>query len=191
MPRLEGAEQGLLGSHHIIKRHATSFWADFKDFLNRGNVISLAIGIIMGAQFNNIITSLTDDIIMPPVGLVTGNNFKNLFVIIRAGSTANATYDTFHQARDDGAVTFNYGNFIQTIINFFLVGFGLYWIVKVSQSFQRKTLKASSVKCPFCLSNVAKNAKKCPACTSWIDGRDGETTLPISPEESEENDDDA
>ncbi|KAG2182827.1 hypothetical protein INT44_005808, partial [Umbelopsis vinacea] len=162
------------------------------------NVVSLAIGIIMGAQFNNIISSLTDDIIMPPVGLVTGilfslgfagNNFKNLFVIIRAGSTLNATYDTVDQARDDGAVTFNYGRFLQTIINFFFIAFALFWIVKVTQRFQRKSLKATSAKCPYCLSNVAKGAKKCPSCTSWIDGRDGETAAPLSPDESEDNDD--
>ncbi|KAI8584113.1 hypothetical protein K450DRAFT_218200 [Umbelopsis ramanniana AG] len=189
MPRLEEVEQGLLESHHTITKHATSIWTDFKDFLNRGNVVSLAIGIIMGAQFNNIISSLTDDIIMPPVGLVTGNNFKNLFVIIRAGSTLNATYETVDQARDDGAVTFNYGRFIQTIINFFFIAFALFWIVKVTQRFQRKSLKATSAKCPYCLSNVAKGAKKCPACTSWIDGRDGETAAPLSPDESEDNDD--
>lgn len=177
---------------------------------------------------------------MPPVGLVTGmymihifyasdlppqanlalflvfgfnfagNNFKNLFVIIRAGSTLNATYETVDQARDDGAVTFNYGRFIQTIINFFFIAFALFWIVKgrmrgpvlfltpgtlnltnpvsslVTQRFQRKSLKATSAKCPYCLTNVAKAAKKCPACTSWIDGRDGETAGPLSPEESDD-----
>ncbi|KAJ2959020.1 hypothetical protein NQZ79_g5432 [Umbelopsis isabellina] len=169
MPRLEEIEHGLLDSRHRAQKHATSFWTDFK------NVLSLAIGIIMGAQFNSIISSLTDDIIMPPVGLVVGNNFNNLFVIIRHGSTSNATYETVKQARDDGAVTFNYGHFIQTCLNFLFIAFALFWIVRASTAFNRKKKKAQApaALCPFCLSKVAKTAKKCAACTSWIDGRDG------------------
>ncbi|CAO3685377.1 unnamed protein product [Umbelopsis vinacea] len=186
MPRLEEVEQGLLHSRQKASKHATSFWTDFKDFLNRGNVLSLAIGIIMGAQFNRIISSLTDDIIMPPVGLIVGNNFNNLFVIIRRGSTDNATYETVTQARDDGAVTFNYGNFLQTVVNFFFIAFALFWIVKASQRFQRKKLKESAVRCPFCLSNVSKGAKKCSSCTSWIDGRDGETAGPVTQDSAQD-----
>jgi len=187
MPRLEEIERGLLETHKQAGKHATAFWADFKDFLNRGNVLSLAVGIIMGAQFNSIISSLTDDIIMPPVGLVVGNNFNNLFVIIRHGATSNTTYETVAQARDDGAVTFNYGNFLQTVINFFFIAFTLYWIVKASQRFQRKKLKESAAKCPYCLSNVPKDAKKCASCTSWIDGRDGEIAGPATTPDAEDD----
>jgi large conductance mechanosensitive channel len=112
---------------------------EFKDFAMRGNVIDLAFGVIIGAAFTGIVTSLVNDVIMPPIGFVTGGlDFSNLFLVIKDGHTADAVYATVAQAKNDGAVTINYGIFINAVINFLIVAFVLFLVVKQINRFKQK-----------------------------------------------------
>src|SRR3569832_1997155 len=104
---------------------------EFRDFAMRGNVLDLAFGVIIGAAFTGIVNSLVNDVIMPPIGFVTGGlDFSNLFLVIKQGHTADAIYSTVMQAKNDGAVTINYGVFINAVINFLIIAFVLFLVVK-------------------------------------------------------------
>ncbi len=143
---------------------------EFKEFAMRGNVVDMAVGIIMGAAFGVITKSLVDDVIMPPVGLLLGNvDFSNLFVVIKEGTTAGP-YLSLKAAAEAGAVTLNYGAFINTIISFIIVAFAMFLLVKGMNKLQRKQeeapAKPTTKECPFCLSEVPIGAKKCAFCTS-------------------------
>ena len=114
---------------------------DFRDFALRGNVLDLAIGIIIGAAFTSIVSSLVDDIIMPPIGLITGGvDFSQLFVVLKG----DGTYNTVQQAKDAGAVTWNIGVFINAIIKFLIVAFAVFLLVKGINSLVRKKAAAPS-----------------------------------------------
>jgi large conductance mechanosensitive channel len=112
---------------------------EFRDFAMRGNVIDLAFGVIIGAAFGTIVSSLVNDIIMPPIGYVTGGlDFSNLFLVIKQGHTADAMYATVAKAKEDGAVTINYGIFVNAVINFLIIAFALFMVVKQINRFQKK-----------------------------------------------------
>jgi large conductance mechanosensitive channel len=112
---------------------------EFREFAMRGNVIDLAFGVIIGAAFTGIVNSLVNDVIMPPIGFITGGlDFSNLFVVIKHGHTADAIYATVAQAKNDGAVTINYGIFINAVINFLIVAFVLFLVVKQINRFKKK-----------------------------------------------------
>ena len=112
---------------------------EFREFAMRGNVIDLAFGVIIGAAFTGIVNSLVNDVIMPPIGFITGGlDFSNLFVVIKHGHTADAVYATVAQAKNDGAVTINYGIFINAVINFLIVAFVLFLMVKQINRLKRK-----------------------------------------------------
>jgi large conductance mechanosensitive channel len=114
---------------------------EFRDFALRGNVLDLAIGIIIGAAFTSIVSSLVDDIIMPPVGLITGGvDFSQLFVVLKG----DGTYNTVQQAKDAGAVTWNIGAFINAVIKFLIVAFAVFLLVKAINSLVRKKPPAPS-----------------------------------------------
>lgn len=138
---------------------------EFKEFIARGNVIDLAIAVIIGAAFGRIVTSLVNDIIMPPIGLATGGvDFKNLFIPLRG------SYATLEEAKKANAPTINYGQFIQYLIEFLIIAFVIFLIVKAINRMNRRpeelppTLKA----CPFCYSNIPVQARRCPHCTSEL-----------------------
>ena len=139
----------------------------FKDFIMRGNVVDLAVGIIIGASFGKIITSLVNDILMPPLGLILGKmDFSGLFI-----SLSGEAYPSLAAAKAAGAPTINSGAFINTIVDFLIVSAAIFFIVlQVARLRKRQEAPpAPSVKeCPYCLSAIAIKATRCPACTSEL-----------------------
>ncbi|HZM86133.1 MAG TPA: large conductance mechanosensitive channel protein MscL [Blastocatellia bacterium] len=139
---------------------------EFKEFIMHGNVMDLAIGIVIGAAFGKIVTSFVSDILMPPIGLVLGNvDFANLFINLSGGR-----YDTLKAAKDAGAATINYGVFIGTVIDFLIVAFVIFMVIKQINRLRRKPEEAApdSHACPYCLSGIPIKATRCPHCTSEL-----------------------
>jgi len=139
----------------------------FRDFAIRGNVIDLAIGIIMGAAFGKIVTSLVNDIIMPPIGLILGRvDFSNLFI-----SLSGVAYPSVAAAKEAGAPTLNYGLFLNTIIEFVIVAFAVYFFIVQPYTRLKKgePAPANTKPCPFCATDIPIAAKRCPHCTSNLD----------------------
>ncbi|HVD32407.1 MAG TPA: large conductance mechanosensitive channel protein MscL [Gemmatimonadales bacterium] len=141
---------------------------EFKAFVMRGNVLDLAVGIIIGASFGTIVNSLVDDIIMPPIGLALGNvDFANLFVLLKPGLKAPAPYATVADAQAAGAVTINYGNFVNNVVTFIIVAFVVFLIVRVANRLKPQDAAAPSTKdCPYCRMAIPVTATRCPHCTS-------------------------
>jgi large conductance mechanosensitive channel len=145
---------------------------EFKEFVMRGNVLDMAVGIIIGAAFGTIIRSLVDDVLMPPIGLLLGNvDFSNLFMVIREGKIAGA-YDTLAAAKAAGAITVNYGVFFNTIINFLIIAFAVFMVIRAVNKLKREAPPAEVVtkECPYCLSVIPLRAIRCAHCTSEIKG---------------------
>jgi large conductance mechanosensitive channel len=145
---------------------------EFKTFAMRGNVVDMAVGIIIGGAFGTIIKSLVADIIMPPIGLMLGGvDFSDFFVILKEGATAGP-YATLAIAQEAGAVTIGYGVFINAVISFLIVAFAVFLLIKSINKLQaEEPEKAATTKdCPFCVSAVALAATKCPNCTSELSG---------------------
>ena len=138
---------------------------EFRQFAMRGNVIDLAVGVIIGTAFGKIITSLVNDIIMPPIGLILGNvDFGNLFVALDRGSYANLT-----DAQTAAAPTLNYGLFINTVIDFIIVAFVVFMLVRgVNRLHHTKPAEPDKKDCPFCFSSISIKATRCPQCTSQL-----------------------
>ena len=142
---------------------------DFKEFIMRGNAVSMAVGVIIGIAFGGIINSLVNDILMPPVGLLLGKvDFSNLFVVLKEGATSGP-YLSLSAAKEAGAVTLNYGTFIITIINFLIIAIVLFFIIKaVNRLIKKKEVKPSTKDCPFCFTLINVKATRCPNCTSEL-----------------------
>jgi large conductance mechanosensitive channel len=140
-------------------------WKEFKEFALKGSVIDLAIGIIVGAQFNNVVQSLVKDIITPPLGLIINRvDFTNLFIALNG-----QRYATLTEAQAKTA-TINIGLFLQTIVNFIIVTFIIFLIVKQINRLRRQPPKETNTKpCPYCLSTIPLKATRCPDCTSTLD----------------------
>jgi large conductance mechanosensitive channel len=137
---------------------------EFKEFVMKGNVIDLAVAVIIGAAFGKIVTSFTNDIIMPPVGLLLGNvNFTDLFI-----SLDGQQYASLAVAQAAGAPTINYGVFINTIIDFIIVAFIIFLIVKSMNRMKEQPVPAAPTtkECPFCCTQIPIPATRCPNCTS-------------------------
>lgn len=147
-------------------------WKEFKEFAMRGNVIDMAVGIIIGAAFGTIVKSLVSDIIMPPIGLLLGNvDFSQLFVVIKEGTTAGP-YPTVDAAQKAGAVSINYGIFINNVISFLIVALAIFMVIKTLNSFKKKEAalpEAPTAKdCPYCKEKISLDATRCPHCTSEL-----------------------
>lgn len=143
---------------------------EFKEFAMRGNVVDMAVGIVIGAAFGTIIKSLVADIIMPPIGLLLGNvDFSNLFLVIKQGSVAG-TFATVAEAQKAGAVTINYGLFINTIISFLIVAFAIFMVIRGLNKLKREEEAPPEVpttkECPHCFSEIPIKAVRCGFCTS-------------------------
>lgn len=143
---------------------------EFKEFAMRGNVVDMAVGIIIGAAFGLIVKSLVADVIMPPIGLLMGDvDFASLFVVLKDGAPI-APYLSLDAAKEAGAVTLNYGAFINTIVSFLIVAFAMFMLVKGVNKLKRKEEEPeeepTTKDCPHCLSAVPIEAKKCAFCTS-------------------------
>ena len=145
---------------------------EFKEFAMRGNVVDMAVGIVIGAAFGTIVKSLVADVLMPPIGLLMGGvDFSNLFIIVKEGSVAGP-FETLANAQAAGAVTINYGVFINTVISFLIVAFAIFMVIKGMNSLKRQEEEApaepTEKDCPHCFTSIPIKATRCPHCTSEI-----------------------
>ena len=146
---------------------------EFKAFIMRGNVLDLAVGVIIGAAFGAIVKSFVDDILMPPIGLLLGNvDFANIFAVLKAGDPAGP-YAALAAAKEAGAVTMNFGVFINTLISFLITAFAIFLVVKGANALQRQEEAAppapTTKQCPFCHTDIPIPATRCPNCTSQLE----------------------
>jgi large conductance mechanosensitive channel len=140
---------------------------DFREFIERGNLLQIAVAFIMGVAFAAVVTSLVNDIIMPVIGYALGGvDFTSLFAVIKEGDPAGP-YNTVAQAKEAGAVTINYGIFINTIIVFIIVALVMFLLVKAYMRTQ-KPAAATTKDCPYCYTAIPLAATRCPACTSEL-----------------------
>jgi len=141
---------------------------EFKAFAMRGNVVDMAVGIIIGAAFGAIVKSLVDDVIMPPIGMLMGNvDFSNLYFVLKEGAAAVAPYASLADAKKAGAVTINYGVFINSVISFLIVAFAVFMLIRnINRLKQEAPVEATTKECPFCASPIPLKATRCPLCTS-------------------------
>lgn len=141
---------------------------EFKEFAVKGNMIDMAVGIVIGAAFSTVVKSLVDDIITPVIGRLTGGvDFSNLFIVLNGGGR----FDTLQAARDAGAVTLNYGLFVNSIITFLIVSWALFMVIKATNRIKRESSlppTPTEKECPQCLSKVPLKATKCAYCTSQL-----------------------
>ena len=146
---------------------------DFRDFIMHGNVLDMAVGIIIGAAFGTIVNSIVRDVIMPPIGLVLGNvDFANLFAVLKAG-TPPGPYASLADAQAAGAVTINYGLFINTLVSFLIIAIVLFFLIRAfvharTRLEPKKAAAPTTKQCPYCLSQVPLKATKCAYCTSEL-----------------------
>jgi len=142
---------------------------EFKEFAMKGSVLDLAIGVIIGAAFGKIVTSFVNDVLMPPIGLLIGKvDFSNLFIDLSGQHHASVA-----EAKAAGAATLNYGLFINNVIDFIIVAFAIFLLVRQINRFDRRPVVAAAVttrECPFCLSTIPLKASRCSQCTSQITG---------------------
>ena len=156
-----------------MKKGKKGLLTQFKEFINKGNVVDMAVGVIIGAAFKGIIDSLVNDIIMPVISLVTGGvDFTNWFIALDGN-----TYETLALAQEAGAATLNYGTFLTVVLNFLLMAFVVFLFVKALNSIKNKMHKPEEpVKeepktkvCPYCKTEIAIDAVRCPHCTSELE----------------------
>jgi len=145
---------------------------EFKTFAMRGNVVDMAVGIIIGGAFGTIVNSLVKDVMMPPLGLAMGGvDFSNLFITLKEGTTAGP-YATLASAQSAGAVTIGYGLFINAIISFIIVAFAVFLLIRGINRLKRETEMSAAVattkECPRCFSVISIKASRCPHCTSEL-----------------------
>ena len=158
---------------------------DFKKFAFKGNIVDMAVGVVIGSAFTAIVNSLVKDLITPAISMLTGaNNYTDMFVVLKEGTVtegvnflADGSYATLADAVTAGAVTLNYGNFIQAIINFFLIAISVFVVVSIIKAADVKAKKQAAAEaeaaakallktCPYCLTEIHVNATRCPHCTS-------------------------
>lgn len=144
---------------------------EFKKFALRGNVVDLAVGIVIGSAFTAIVNSLVNDLLMPPIGLLLGGvDFENFFLTLKTGAPAGP-YPTLADAQAAGAVTINYGLFINSIVSFLIVAIALFLIIRSVNRLQREEeapAEPTTKECPYCLSTIPLKATRCPHCTSQL-----------------------
>ena len=143
-------------------------WKEFREFALKGNAVDLAIGVILGVAFGGIVTSLVNDIMMPPIGKALGGvDFSNLFLVLGDG-----TYPSLKAAKEAGAATINYGVFINVLINFLIVAFVLFMVVKAMNRMKREAPAPAPAptekECSQCATSIPIKAKRCPHCTSTL-----------------------
>jgi large conductance mechanosensitive channel len=148
---------------------------EFKAFIMRGNVLDLAVGVIIGAAFGAVVKSFTGDILMPPIGLLLGRvDFANIFAVLRMGDPVGP-YATLAAAQEAGAVTMNFGVFINTIISFLITALAIFFVIKGANALQRKEEapapppEPTTKQCPFCFTDIPIPATRCPHCTSQLE----------------------
>src|SRR5437762_10349933 len=149
---------------------------EFKEFAVKGNAFDLAVGVIIGAAFGGIVNSLVKDIIMPPISAFTGGlDFSNQFVVLKAGKDGAASFTNVADAVKAGAVTWNYGNFLTLIINFVIVAFSIFLVLRALNRMKKPKAGEPPVAkdCPACTMSIPVKATRCPHCTSELSGAAG------------------
>ena len=146
---------------------------EFKTFVMRGNVIDMAVGIIIGGAFTKIVNSTVSDILMPPLGLLMGKvDFSNWFIVLKDGATVHGPYDSLSAAAAAGATTLNIGNLLNAVISFLIVAFCIFMLIKLINKLNAPKPAPSAApttkKCPYCCSEIALEATRCPHCTSEL-----------------------
>jgi large conductance mechanosensitive channel len=143
-------------------------WNEFKEFAVKGNAVDLAVGVIIGAAFGSVITSLVKDVIMPPISVLSGGlDFSNKFVILRAAKDGSAAFHTPADAAKAGAITWNYGNFVTLLINFLIVATAVFLLVRAINKLRHPAEKEPDTKdCPACAMKIPIKATRCPHCTT-------------------------
>ena len=145
---------------------------EFKKFIMRGNVIDMAVGIIIGGAFTKIVNSMVADVLMPPLGLLLGQvDFSNWFIVIKNGANGAQHYATMEAAQAAGATTLNLGLFLNAVISFLIVAFCVFLLIKAINKLNTKEeapVTITTKKCPFCCSEIPLAATKCPHCTSEL-----------------------
>lgn len=165
-----------MGTAPINANHSGgSMLKEFKDFALRGNVLDMAVGIIIGAAFSTIVNSLVNDIIMPPFGwLLGGVDFENFYLTVKAG-TPIGPYNSLADAQAAGAVTVNYGLFINSLISFLIVAIAMFLLIRAINRLQKSNKEeqpeaaSTSKDCPYCFTSIPFQATRCPHCTSKLD----------------------
>lgn len=155
---------------------------EFKQFILKGNMLDLAVGVVIGGAFGGIVNSLVNDIIMPPIGLLLGNvNFSDLFVQLNPGKVSLPDGTTLAAAKELGAVTWNYGQFLSTIINFVIIALAIFLVVRMVNKIRTHAEELAKKKaeetpaeptekeCPYCFTKISIKASRCPNCTSKLD----------------------
>ncbi len=145
---------------------------EFKEFAIKGNAVDLAVGVVIGAAFGSIVTSLVKDILMPPIGLLTGGlDFSNKFLVLK-NAPGGAAFATPVDAVKAGAITWNYGNFVTLVINFIIVAFCIFLVVKAMNKMKKPSPTAAPVAkdCPACTMSIPIRATRCPHCTTDLAG---------------------
>jgi large conductance mechanosensitive channel len=140
---------------------------EFKEFAMKGNVLDMAVGIIIGAAFGKIVSSFVSDVLMPPLGLLLGKmDFTNLFVTLSPGS-----YPTLSAAKEAGAATLNYGLFLNAVVDFLFVAFAVFLLIKQVNRLRRPAPAAvpTTKECPYCVSTISLKPRRCPACTANLE----------------------
>jgi large conductance mechanosensitive channel len=158
-------------SYHSEEKHHAMF-KEFKEFAMRGNVVDMAVGIIIGGAFGTIVKSLVSDVLMPPIGMLIGGvDFSDFFLVLKGG-TQGGTYATLADAQSAGAVTLNYGVFFNSIISFLIVAFAVFLLIKSINNLRKKQeappAAPTTKECRFCYSTIPIKATKCPHCTSQL-----------------------
>jgi large conductance mechanosensitive channel len=145
---------------------------EFREFVTRGNAVDMAVGLIIGAAFGAIVGSLVTDVLMPPIGLALGKvDFANLFIVLKSGAVPGP-YASVAAAKEAGAVTLNYGVFINTIVSFLIIALAVFLVIRQFNKLKKKAEAPAAApvtkECPYCLSAVAIKATRCPFCTSTL-----------------------
>ena len=144
---------------------------EFREFAMRGNVVDIAVGIIIGAAFGTIVKSLVDDVLMPPIGLLLGGvDFTNIFFVLRSGAVPGP-YETLADAKAAGVVTINAGIFVNTIISFLIIAFAVFLLIRAINSMRRREeipAVPTTKDCPYCYTHIPIPATRCPNCTSEL-----------------------
>lgn len=143
---------------------------EFKEFAVKGNAVDLAVGVIIGASFGAIVSSLVKDVVMPPISLLTGGlDFSSKFIILRAAKDGSTAFNTPADAAKAGAITWNYGNFITIVINFLIVAAAIFLVIRIINQLRHPPEKAPDTKdCPACAMKIPIKATRCPHCTSEL-----------------------
>ncbi|KAH8884740.1 gated mechanosensitive channel [Thozetella sp. PMI_491] len=170
---VEDEEESLLATG---ERRVRRLWSGFLDFALQGNILDVALGLMIASMFTAVVTSLVSDILLPPLSVLfpLNKNLDEKFAVLRPGPEYDSSngYNTLKQAQEDGAVVMAYGYFLNKVINFIAVGVSLYSIAATYQYFSHDPILKHMIRCKYCRKYISEKALRCVNCTSWQDGRE-------------------